>query len=69
MSDCLLIKDAIHQLYNHFKKHPTEPTELIDIEDVLLQVYQTIDNERYPEVSSTVLSTTSTSWDRVPNFI
>lgn len=43
------VKTIIHELYNLLKERPDETPELLDITDVLLQVYKKIDQEKYPE--------------------
>lgn len=41
-------KREIHELYNLLSKRSEQPTELLDITDVLLQVYQKLDEEKNP---------------------
>ena len=42
-------KEYIHELYNSLNTHENMSPELLDILDVLLQVYTKIDNEKNPE--------------------
>lgn len=42
-------KEVIHELYNSLMDRPQKPSGLLDITDVLLQVYKKLDTVRYPE--------------------
>ena len=42
-------KEVIHELYNSLMDRPQKPIGLLDITDVLLQVYKKLDTVRYPE--------------------
>lgn len=47
----VMVEDAkgdIHELYNLLSKRGEQPAELLDITDVLLQVYQKLDKEKNP---------------------
>jgi hypothetical protein len=45
----LTMKENIHELYNALKNRPEQTQAIEDITDVLLQVYQTIDDSKNPE--------------------
>ena len=42
-------KEVIHELYNSLMDRPQKPSGLLDITDVLLQVYKKLETVRYPE--------------------
>ena len=42
-------KEVIHELYNSLMDRPQKPSGLLDITDVLLQVYKKLDTVKYPE--------------------
>lgn len=42
-------KEVIHELYNNLMDRPQKTSGLLDITDVLLQVYKKIDTTKYPE--------------------
>lgn len=44
------IKTTIHQLYNLMNQWPDQSAEVLNITDVLLQVYTKLDQEKQPEV-------------------
>ena len=44
------IKATIHQLYNLMNQWPDQSGEVLNITDVLLQVYTKLDQEKQPEV-------------------
>lgn len=48
--DKLNEKDIIHELYNLLNKHNEQSNELLDIQDVLLQVYKNLDNYKNSEI-------------------
>lgn len=43
------VKETIHDLYNMLSKREDQKSELLDINDVLLQVYKKIDDSKNPE--------------------
>lgn len=43
------VKEVIHELYNSLAERPEKSSGLLDILDVLRQVYKKIDQEEYPE--------------------
>ena len=43
------VKEVIHELYNSLAERPEKSSALLDILDVLAQVYKKIDQEEYPE--------------------
>ncbi|KRM58861.1 bacteriocin immunity protein [Ligilactobacillus animalis] len=43
------VKEVIHELYNSLAERPEQSARLLDILDVLAQVYKKIDQEEYPE--------------------
>ena len=49
MIDIREIKKIIHELYNSLMKRD-KTKAILDITDVLLQVYKKIDSEKYPEI-------------------
>ena len=42
------VKEVIHELYNSLAERPEKSSALLDILDVLAQVYKKIDQEEYP---------------------
>ena len=42
-------KEVIHELYNNLMAREDKPSGLLDITDVLLQVYKKLDTVKYPE--------------------
>ncbi|HFM6519079.1 TPA: bacteriocin immunity protein, partial [Enterococcus faecium] len=42
-------KKVIHELYNSLMTRPNQTKALLDITDVLFQVYKKIDTAKYPE--------------------
>ena len=48
MADREDAKEYIHKLYNNLSKREDHSAELIDITDVLLQVYTKLDHEKNP---------------------
>ena len=44
-----LEKEIVSDLYNRLVKRDTKSSELLDILDVLLKVYQKLDTEKHPE--------------------
>ena len=44
-----LEKEIVNDLYNQLAKRDTKSSELLDILDVLLKVYQKLDTEKHPE--------------------
>ena len=42
-------KKVIHELYNNLMAREEKPSGLLDITDVLLQVYKKLDTVKYPE--------------------
>ncbi|HFC9132622.1 TPA: bacteriocin immunity protein, partial [Enterococcus faecium] len=49
MIDIRETKKIIHELYNSLMKRD-KTKAILDITDVLLQVYKKIDSEKYPEI-------------------
>lgn len=47
--DVEFVKEVIHKLYNSLAERPDKRSGLLDILDVLAQVYKKIDKEEYPE--------------------
>ncbi len=43
------VKETIHYLYNSLKKRENQSVELLDITDVLLQVYKNLETAKNPE--------------------
>ncbi|HAP8853142.1 TPA: bacteriocin immunity protein, partial [Enterococcus faecium] len=43
-------KKVIHELYNSLMTRPNQTKALLDITDVLFQVYKKIDTAKYPEI-------------------
>lgn len=43
------VKEVIHELYNSLAERPEKSSALLDILDVLAQVYKKIYQEEYPE--------------------
>lgn len=41
-------KEKIHELYNLLSRREEQPSEILDITDVLLQVYKKLDQEKNP---------------------
>ncbi len=39
-------KEKIHELYNLLSRREEQPSEILDITDVLLQVYKKLDQEK-----------------------
>lgn len=48
MSMCEEAKMEIHELYNLLSPRDNQPPELLDITDVLLQVYKRMEDEKNP---------------------
>ncbi|MGX7031253.1 bacteriocin immunity protein [Vagococcus zengguangii] len=42
-------KELVHELYNKLARRPEKSSELLDVMDVLYQVYLKIDETKYPE--------------------
>lgn len=49
MNDVISVKNNIHQLYNSLQDRELKSSELLDITDILLQVYTKLDSVNNPE--------------------
>ncbi|MCV5888766.1 bacteriocin immunity protein, partial [Escherichia coli] len=43
------VKEVVHEMYNSLAERPEKNSGLLDILDVLAQVYKKIDQEEHPE--------------------